>query len=99
MLWGYAGEDIGTLPVGTFPSTGAFGVFDIIGNVWEMCYEEHSLYYGVLESIVPSNDPPNFTEILVTDFGIDEGDDFVPHVQVWRVAFRLPFLPTRALHQ
>ncbi|MBT6958154.1 MAG: SUMF1/EgtB/PvdO family nonheme iron enzyme, partial [Opitutae bacterium] len=48
----------GTAPVDTFPSNG-FGLYNMIGNVWEWCYDWWSVYFRGGRTAVNPDGPPS----------------------------------------
>ena len=71
-----------TSPVGYFASNG-YGLYDMIGNVWEWCWEGwNSTYYSSSPGSDPQGSPMGFYAVL-------RGGSWNDHAPICRAAFRL----------
>ena len=92
------GESIGdTTPIGTFPANG-YGLYDIVGNVWEWCFDEYDAnFYSIsprrnpLKGGTVNNILSNFTNF--TSVRVLRGGSWVSNAKFVRVSDRTRFTP------
>ena len=77
----YPGGPCGAHPVGK-KDANAWGLYDMLGNVWEWCYDYYDAAYYVRS---PLSDPKNTT---VSTGRVDRGGSWYDHAEYCRSAYR-----------
>ena len=97
------GENIGrTTPIGAYPPND-YGVYDVVGNVWEWCFDEHILdFYAVSprRNPVAGDDITyvlnNFTSLKT--YRVLRGGSWISIPRYVRVAPRFRFTPSHSIN-